>query len=83
MKTRKIQSKLKNLLNANRRAQIKQADAIKELLDKLKKKERQLRDKLSHCDDAEECKKLKVKIAVCHAQREKGLAILKEIKKSK
>lgn len=83
MKTRKIQSRLKNLLNSNRRAQVKQADAIKELLAKLKKKERHLRDKLSNCKDPEERKKLQVKISVCHAQRKKGLAILKEIKKSK
>lgn len=83
MKTRKIQSQLKNLLNANRRAQIKQEDAIKELLAKLKKKEHDLRDKLSNCKDSDESKKLQVKIAVCHAQREKGLTILKEIEKSK
>lgn len=83
MKTSKIQSRLKNLLNANRRAQIKQEDAIKELLAKLKKKERHLREKLSDCKDSEERKKLKVKIAVCHAQREKGLTILKNNKKSK
>ncbi len=80
MKTRKIQSRLKDLLNANRRAQIKQEGAIKELLAKLKKKERHLRDKLSNCKDDEDSKKLKVKIAVCHAQREKGLTILKENK---
>ena len=80
MKTRKIQARLKDLLSADRRAQVKQADAIKELLAKLKKKERHLRDKLSNCKDDEDSKKLKVKIAVCHAQREKGLTILKEIK---
>lgn len=83
MKTKKIQSRLKNLLNSNRRAQIKQADAIKELLAKLRKKERNLRDKLSNCKDPEESKKLQVKIAVCHAQRKKGIVLLKEIKKSK
>lgn len=82
MKTKKIQARLKNLINSDRRAQIKQADAIKDLLAKLRKKERNLRDKLSNCKDPKESKKLQVKIAVCHAQREKGITILKDIRKS-
>jgi hypothetical protein len=82
MKTRKILTRLKTLIDADRRAQIKQADAIKQLLAQLRKKERRLRDKLSNCEDQKERKKLQIKMAVCHAQREKGVTILKDIRQS-
>ena len=83
MKTKKILSRLKTLINADRRAQVKQADAIKQLLAELRKKERRLCEKLANCEDRKERKKLQIKQAVCHAQREKGVAILKDIRRSR
>lgn len=82
MKTKKILARLKSFMNADRRAQAAQSGAIKELLGKLKQKERELKQKLEHTTDDKERDKLAVKLAVCHAQRKKGLAILKEIKAS-
>jgi hypothetical protein len=69
-------------MDEDRRAQIEEADAIREVLDQLKKKERHLRDKLERTNEEGEREKLTVKIDVCHAQRKKGLAILKAIKAS-
>jgi hypothetical protein len=83
MKLKKIQTKLAALLNADQRAQIKQASAIKELLGKLKKKERHLKEKLEVCDDEAQRKKLETRLNICHAQRLKGLTLLKEIKAAK
>lgn len=80
MKLKKIQDQLVALLNADQRAQAKEKAALKELLGKLKKKERRLRDKLANCKTEEERKTIATKLAVCHAQREKGLGLLKRIK---
>lgn len=80
MKRRKLLQRLKVFLDADRRAQMQQADAIKEVLHKLKKKETHLKHKLAqHPSEAEQAK-LEAKLAVCHAQRKKGLAILKKIR---
>jgi hypothetical protein len=83
MKTKKLLARLKTYMDADQRAQVKQADALKDVLAKLKKKERQLRDKVADCDDDQARKKLELKLAVCHAQRKKGLALLKQIKAEK
>lgn len=80
MKTGKMLDRIRSFMDADQRAQIKQADAIKEILHKLKKKERHLKEKLENCKNSKEAEKLKVKVAVCHAQRKKGLAKLKEIR---
>ena len=79
MKLKKIQQQLGALLNADLRAQSKEKAAIKQLLAKLKKKERHLVAKLAACETEEQRKKIETKIAVCHAQREKGLVLLKQI----
>jgi hypothetical protein len=80
VKLKKIQSTMKNWIDSDRKAQLQEADAIKELLGKLKKKERHLRERMASCKDKEEHNKLNIKLLVCHAQREKGLALLKEFK---
>jgi hypothetical protein len=83
MKLKKLQARLGALLDADQRAQIKQSSAIKELLHKLKKKERHLKEKLAECEDETRRKKLETRLAVCHAQRQKGLTLLKELKSAK
>ncbi len=80
MKLTKIQEQLGNLLRADQRAKAKEKAAIKELLVKLKKKEHHLRDKLAASETTEQRKKIETKLAVCHAQREKGVALLRQIK---
>lgn len=80
MKLKKIRERLGTLLSADQRAQAKEKAAIKELLVKLKKKERHLRNKLADCESGEQRKKIETKLSVCHAQREKGVALLRQIK---
>ena len=80
MKMRKILQKVQDFLDADSRSQQQQKDSISEVLEKLKGKEKKLQSELEHSVDTEEKDKLERKIAVCHAQRKKGLAILKQMR---
>ena len=80
MKMRKILQKVQDFLDADSRSQQQQKDSISEVLEKLKEKEKKLQDELEHAVDAQEKDKLERKITVCHAQRKKGLAILKQLR---
>ncbi|MEP0203181.1 MAG: hypothetical protein ABJ084_02460 [Halioglobus sp.] len=80
MKMRKILQKVQDFLDADSRSQQQQMDSISEVLEKLKGKEKKLQDELAQALEAEEKNTLERKIAVCHAQRKKGLAILKQLR---
>ena len=80
MKMRKILQKVQDFLDADSRSQQQQKDSISEVLEKLKEKEKKLQDELAQCEDSNERDKLERKVAVCHAQRKKGLAILKQLR---
>jgi hypothetical protein len=79
MKTKKILARLQGLLDSDQRAQARQADAIKEVLGKLRKKEQHFKEKLEQAENDEQREKFGRKLAVCHAQRKKGLEALKQI----
>mgnify|MGYP001206782354 CR=1 FL=1 len=78
MKTRQLIDKLKHFFDADRRARQEQRVSLKEVLDKLKAKERELKERLTHEVNPDEKKKLEKKIALVHTQRKKGVALLKE-----
>ncbi|MEP4485282.1 MAG: hypothetical protein ABJ013_06625 [Halioglobus sp.] len=80
MKMRKILQKVQDFLDADSRSQQQQMDSISEVLEKLKEKEKKLQNELAQALGTEEKNKLERKIAVCHAQRKKGLAILKQLR---
>jgi len=80
MKMRKILRKVQDFLDADSRSQQQQKDSIGEVLEKLKTKEKKLQHELVTSESTCEKDKLERKIAVCHAQRKKGLAILKQMK---
>jgi hypothetical protein len=80
MKTKKLLSKLADLLNADRRAQIENVRCIKEILKKLKKKERDLKEKLDEEDDPDKRAEIDAKLRVIYAQRTKGVGILQELR---
>lgn len=82
MKKNKLIAKLQALLDSDQRDLQRQAEAIEDLLQKLSAKEARLGNKLENAETEEEREKLEQKIAVCAAQREKGLAALIEIKQS-
>jgi hypothetical protein len=79
MKTKKLLSRLAEFFDADRRAQLSQLDTIREVLKNLKHKEHKLKEELEQETDPAERKKLETKLNVCHTQRKKGLAFLKEL----
>ena len=80
MKMRRILEKVQAFLDADSHSQLKQKESISEVLEKLRDKEKELHRELELCTDAEKRKKLQRKLSVCHAQRKKGLTILKELR---
>jgi len=83
MKTRKLLAKLANFMDKDRNVQSDELAAIREVLKKLKTKERKLREKLEANTDEEERKELQGKLEVVHAQRIKGLERVMEIRESR
>lgn len=78
MKTKKLIQRLKALFDRgvaeNREAQ----NALREVLEQLKKKERKLQAELEHAQDPKRRTELERKIALVHSQRSKGLQLLKQ-----
>ncbi len=81
MKTPKLINKAKEFLSASKSKQRKEAKYINELLKKLKKKERHLKDKLEKEKDSKKQRQVRKDLHVVFAQRKKGITILKEMKK--
>ena len=83
MKTPDLIRKVQELLDADKKKQRDQIKCLKELLDKLKKKQRALKTKLESERDDKTRKRLRKDLDVIFAQRRKGIATLKTLKKSK
>ncbi|HHH37972.1 MAG TPA: hypothetical protein ENK50_00125 [Sedimenticola sp.] len=81
MKTRKLIRKMREYLSADRKKQRKQVECMIELLKKLKHKERTLQQKLEHEKDEKKRQEIQNNLDIIFAQRRKGVAILKELKK--
>jgi hypothetical protein len=82
MKTRKLLSKLTEFISADHRAQIKHINSVKDVLEELKNKERKLKEKLKDEKNPEKREEIESKLRVIHAQRKKGITILKEFKQT-
>ena len=83
MTANRLLDKLKNYLNAERRAQLTKYNSIKRILKKLKKKENALKDKLKKESTEKAQKQLKKEMDILSAQRKKGVKMLKELKEAK
>ncbi len=79
MKTRRLVQKIKEFLSADRRAQIKRAGVLKDVLKKLEKKEARLKEKLDREKDAARRREILRKLEVLRAQRKKGVKLQKEL----
>lgn len=79
MKAKKLLRKLDDFLDAKRRRQRSQADAIRKVLHDLKKKERRLKLEFTDAADKSERRALRKRIDVVHAQRKKGLQTLRDL----
>ncbi len=78
MKTKKLLGKLREYFDDQSRARKEKRTSLKKLLKKMRIKEKELKHKLEHERDAEQAAKIEAKIALLHAQRKKGVALLKE-----
>lgn len=79
MNTSKLIRKAKKYFKGGK--QRKEAKYIKELLKKLKKKERGLKAKLEKEKDPKKRRQIRKSLNVICAQRKKGVALLKDLRK--
>ena len=79
MKQKKLLSKLKIFFDSDVRGMEKQKSDIKNILKKLKKRERRLKEKLDNENNAGKRKRFQQEIDVIYAQRGKGIKLIKEL----
>lgn len=79
MSKKKLLEKLQKFFAANQHEQQKHIEEIKQVLKKLKQKERQLQQKLECCDDAKTAVELQQELDIIYAQRMKGVKIIKQM----
>lgn len=83
MKLKKFFKKAERLFNADEVKRQERIKNIKKLLKKLRKHEKTLAEKLKKPHDDATTAKLENKLALVHAQRSKGVALLKELQTQK
>ena len=80
MKTRRLLEKLGHFLGQDKASQRQEMKSIREVLKKLKDKEKHLREELEKDLDHDERHEIQTKLHVVHAQRLKGLDRVKELR---
>ena len=81
MKTPKLLKVVKRFLSANKNKQYEHTKCFKDVLKKLKKKERILKKELENEKHEKNRKQIKKDLAIIYVQRKKGIDALKELKK--
>jgi chaperonin cofactor prefoldin len=83
MKIQKLLDKLKDILNADRQAQLKKYKSLKKVLKSLRVEKKALEKKLSDTTDADERQEIASRLKVISMQRKKGLKVLRELKEER
>ena len=83
MKNRKLLDKLKDILSADRKAQLKKYKSLKKVLKSLRIEKKGLEKKLSDTTDEEKRQEISSGLKVISMQRKKGLSLLKELKEER
>ncbi|WP_210396532.1 hypothetical protein [Motiliproteus sediminis] len=78
MKTRKLLARIRAFFDQGAADSRESQQALREVLEKLKRKERKLRHNLDLERNPEKRSQLEQKILLVHSQRSKGLQLLKE-----
>jgi hypothetical protein len=81
MKLKKLLQKVEQFLSAKERARKERMSSMHEVLDALKKKERRLQVRAKAEKNADARASIEKKREVVHAQRKKGLMVLKALQK--
>ena len=83
MKSQKLLDKLKDILDADRKAQLEKYKSLKKVLKQLRIEKKALEKKLARARDAEEHEEIASKLKVISMQRKKGIKVLKELKEER
>lgn len=83
MKLKKLMEKADIWFDPNQRDNTKRKKCVKKVLKKLRKYEKYLNEQLLHETDPDTIERINKKLALTHAQREKGLKILDDIMSEK
>ncbi|KAA3625902.1 MAG: hypothetical protein DWQ08_08725 [Proteobacteria bacterium] len=82
MKLKKLLLALSELVDADRREQVRNYEEMKKILKKLKKKRDHMIEDLEHAE-AEESERIRERLEILVSQRKKGIEALKEIKRAR
>jgi len=83
MNIQKMLDKLKDILSAERRAQLEEYDSLKKVLKALRAEKRKLAQELAGESDEAACEEIASRLRVVSKQRKKGLNVLKELKEER
>jgi len=83
MRVKKLLDKLKDILSAERHAQLEKYASLKKVLKALRVEKTRLKKDLAESSDENERRELATRLKVISAQRKKGLTVLKELKKER
>jgi len=83
MRVKKLLDKLKDILSAERHAQLEKYSSLKKVLKALRVEKSRLKKELAESSDENERQELATRLKVISAQRKKGLTVLKELKKER
>ena len=83
MNIQKLLSKLKDILDADRQAQLEKYRSLKKVLKSLRTEKKGLEKRLSDTTDEEQRQELSSRLKVISMQRKKGIRLLKELKEER
>jgi len=83
MKIQKLLDKLKDILDADRQAQLEKYASLKKVLKLLRAEKKELEDELSNTSNVEKQQDISSRLKVISMQRKKGLKVLKELKEER
>lgn len=83
MKKRKLLDKLKDILSADRQAQLRKYESLEKVLKSLRAEKKALEKKLPNTTDEEKRQEIASSLKVISMQRKKGLGLLKELKEER
>ena len=83
MKVKKLLDKLKDILSAERQAQLTKYKSLKKVLKSLRVEKTRLKEELKSIPDEQARQEVTTRLKVISEQRKKGIKLLKELKKQR
>lgn len=83
MNLKKLINRTEEYLRTEERKRKEKRKYLKQVTRKLREHEKALKAQLEECDDSDLKKRLKKEIVLAHAQRKKGVKLIRSLKKKK